>query len=93
MGVSKAVRPYLIQMNAHLDPLHRFEAALPQTRAALLKLWSELGAAVHSAAPARYYSVQEALEQDVPFPVLVMYVFREARRALEKADAEQRKAE
>jgi hypothetical protein len=93
MGVSKTAGPYLIRMSAHLHPLHRFEAALPRNRSALLKLWAELAPMVRSADPARYYSVQEALEGDIPFPVLVLYVFREARRALEKDGAEQRKAE
>lgn len=86
MGVSQAVRPYVIRMNAHPDPLHRFEAELPQSRPALLRLWAELAPRVRTADPPRYYSVQEALEADIPLPVLVLYVFREARRALERDD-------
>lgn len=89
----QAVRPYLLKMSAFQDPLQRFEAAPPQTRPALLKLWSELAPTVRASDPARYHCVQEALEQDIPLPVLVMYVFREARRALEKDDQQERLAE
>jgi len=48
---------------------------------------------VRLADPARYRSVQEALEENIPFPVLMLYVFRETRRALESEGSAQRKAE
>lgn len=75
-----------------IDPLKRFEEMLPHSKHELLKLWSDLAPKVRSADPNRYYSVQEALEQDLPFPILVMYVFRESRRALEDNPAQERMA-
>ena len=76
-----------------VDPLKRFEKALPHSKSELLKLWSALAPEVRSADPARFYAVQEALEQDLPFPVLAMYIFRESRRALEDNPAQKRLAE
>ena len=66
------------------SPLKRFEEDHPQTRAALLSLWLPLAPLVRQADPQRYRSVQEALEQDLPFQVLVSYIHRECVRALEK---------
>lgn len=83
MSVTKPARPYLLKMQTPANPLKRFEEALPHSRDGLLKLWSELAPGVRVADPGRYFAVQDALEQDIPFPVLVLYVFRESRRALE----------
>lgn len=80
-------------MKTSTDPLKRFEEALPRSRDGLLKLWSELAPRVRVADPGRYYAVQDALEQDIPFPVLVLYVFRECRRALEDNHTQERAAE
>ncbi|WP_277188456.1 hypothetical protein [Meiothermus ruber] len=91
--MSNAAHPHVIRMHAYLHPLHRFEAHPPQDRSALLRLWAELGPMVRLADPARYRSVQEALEENIPFPVLMLYVFRETRRALESEGSAQRKAE
>ncbi len=88
----KSARPYLLKMKTPTDPLKRFEEALPRSREALLKLWIELAPRVRVADPGRYFAVQEALEQDIPFPVLVLYVFRESRRALENNPAQERAA-
>jgi hypothetical protein len=75
------------------DPLKRFEETLPHSKGELLKLWSDLAPRVRNADPARFYAVQEALEQNLPFPVLAMYIFRESRRALEDNPAQERLAE
>jgi hypothetical protein len=80
-------------MNTHQNPLKHFEEDLPHTRATLLKLWGELAPKVQAADPSRYHCVEEALEQDLPFPVLLMYVFRESRRALEGNHLGQRAAQ
>ena len=72
-----------------IDPLKRFEENLPHNKHDLLKLWSDLAPKVRSADPNRFYAVQEALEQDLPFSVLVMYIFRESRRALEDNPAQE----
>lgn len=89
----KSARPYLLKMNTSSDPLKRFEEVLPHSREGLLKLWAALAPRVRAADPGRYFAVQEALEQDIPFPVLVLYVFRECRRALEDNCAQERAAE
>ncbi len=89
----KSARPYVLKMNTPSDPLKRFEEALPHSREGLLKLWTMLAPRVRAADPGRYFAVQEALEQDIPFPVLVLYVFRECRRALEDNRAQERAAE
>lgn len=81
--------PYVLRMSP-ANPLKAFEEGLPGSRPALLKLWAELAPKVRSADPERYACVQEALEQEVPLAVLVMYVFRECRRALEGDVLEQR---
>ncbi|RIH75275.1 hypothetical protein [Meiothermus hypogaeus] len=91
--MTKSARPYLLKMNTPSDPLKRFEEALPHSREGLLKLWAALAPRVRAADPGRYFAVQEALEQDIPFPVLVLYVFRECRRALEDNRAQERAAE
>lgn len=83
-------RPYILRMNVNADPLKRFEQAPPQSRAALLKLWGELAPEVRAADPERYRCIQEALAQDLPLPILVLYIFRESRRALEDNGLEQR---
>ncbi len=88
-----SARPYLLKMETSTDPLKRFEEELPRSRDGLLKLWTELAPRVRVADPGRYYAVQEALEQNIPFPVLVLYVFRECRRALEDNRARERAAE
>lgn len=89
----KSARPYLLKMQAPTDPLKRFEEALPHSRDGLLKLWSELAPRVRVADSGRYFAVQDALEQDIPLPMLVLYVFRESRRALEDNRAQKRAAE
>ncbi len=89
----KSARPYLLKLQTPTHPLKRFEEALPHSRDGLLKLWSELATRVRVADPGRYFAVQDALEQDIPFPVLVLYVFRESRRALEDNRAQKRAAE
>ena len=86
-------RPYLIKMHHPHNPLKRFEEALPHNRDSLLRLWAALAPHVRASDPARYYAVQEALELDLPFPLLVLYVFREGRRALEYSPAQERLAE
>ncbi len=83
MGVIKSARPYLLKLKTPTDPLQLFEEALPHSREGLLKLWSALAPRVRAADPGRYFAVQDALTQEVPFPILVLYVFRESRRALE----------
>ncbi|MCS7068114.1 MAG: hypothetical protein N2Z75_07160 [Meiothermus sp.] len=88
----KSARPYVLKMSTPSDPLKRFEEALPHSREGLLKLWAMLAPRVRAADPGRYFAVQEALEQDIPFPVLVLYVFRECRRALEDNLAQERAA-
>lgn len=85
--------PYLLKMHTPTNPLKRFEKAPPKSREALLKLWAALGPCVRTADPARYYAVQEALELDIPFSVLALYVFRECRRALEDNPIQERLAE
>ncbi len=92
MSVIKSARPFLLKMKTPTDPLQRFEEGLPHSRDGLLKLWSELAPRVRVADPGRYFAVQEALEQDIPFPVLVLYVFRESRRALEDNRTQERAA-
>ncbi|GIW26892.1 MAG: hypothetical protein KatS3mg070_0255 [Meiothermus sp.] len=84
---------YLLKMNLPTDPLKRFEEAPPKSREALLKLWAGLAPRVRATDPARYFAVQEALELDIPFAVLVLYVFRECRRALEDSPTQERLAE
>ncbi|MDX2004581.1 MAG: hypothetical protein SFU83_04820 [Meiothermus sp.] len=74
------------------DPLKRFEEALPHSKSELLKLWSDLAPRVRNADPARFFAVQEALEQELPFATLVMYIFRESRRALENDPTSERLA-
>ncbi len=90
--MTRSARPYLLKMQTPTNPLKRFEETLPRSRDGLLKLWSELAPRVRGADPSRYFAVQEALEQDIPFPVLVLYVFRESRRALEDNRAQERQA-
>ncbi len=79
-------------MNMPNDPLKRFEENPPTSRDGLLRLWSELAPKVRAVDPSRYFAVQEALEQDLPFPVLMMYIFRESRRALENDASQERLA-
>lgn len=79
-------------MKAAADPLKRFEEALPRSRESLLQLWNALAPKIRSADPSRYLAVQEALKQDIPFPVLVLYVFRECRRALDNPHTQERAA-
>lgn len=69
-----------------MGSLKRYEEGPPQTKAALLSLWHELAPLVRRADPLRYRCVVEALEQDLPFHVLVAYVHRESIRALEKSE-------
>lgn len=80
-------------MRLPADPLKRFEENPPQSREALLKLWAALAPRVRAADPARYHAVQEALELELPLAVLVLYVFRECRRALEEPPTQKRLAE
>lgn len=49
-----------------------------------MDLWHGLAPLVRQADPTRYQCVLEALEQELPFQVLVAYVHRECVRALEK---------
>ncbi len=91
--MTESSRPFVLKMNTPSDPLKRFEEALPNSREGLLKLWTMLAPRVRAADPGRYFAVQEALEQDIPFPVLVLYVFRECRRALEDNRTQERAAE
>lgn len=91
--MTEHARPYLLRMNAPSDPLKRFEESPPKSREGLFKLWVALAPRVRAADPARYYAVKEALELDIPFAVLVLYVFRECRRALEDNPAQERRAE
>jgi hypothetical protein len=56
----------------------------PQSRAALLSLWYELAPRVQQSDPLRHRCVLQALEQNLPFQVLVAYVHRECVRALEE---------
>jgi len=93
VGVIKSARPHLLKMKTSTDPLKRFEEALPYSREGLLRLWSELAPKVRVADPGRYFAVQDALEQDIPFPVLVLYLFRESRRALEDNHVQERAVE
>ncbi|MCS7057765.1 MAG: hypothetical protein NZ849_06840 [Meiothermus sp.] len=86
----KAAQPVLLSLKPTANPLRRFEQAPPNSREALLKLWQELAPSVRAADPARYFAVQEALAQEVPFSVLALYVFRECRRALERPQAQRR---
>ncbi|RIH84733.1 hypothetical protein Mlute_01803 [Meiothermus luteus] len=86
----KATQPILLSIKPSANPLHRFEQAPPSSREALLKLWQELAPSVRAADPARYFAVREALEQEIPFTVLALYVFRECRRALESPRAQRR---
>jgi hypothetical protein len=67
------------------DPLKHFEETLPHGRDGLLKLWRDLAPMVRVADPSRYFSIEDAFQLDIPFPVLSLYVFRECRRALEDA--------
>lgn len=91
--MSEFARPYLLKMNLPTDPLKRLEEAPPTSREGLLRLWAALAPRVRAADPARFFSVQEALELDIPLAVLVLYVFRECRRALEDNQAQERLAE
>lgn len=88
----RPARPHILKLTLPTDPLKRFEERLPATRAELLKMWSEMAMKVRAVDAQRYFSVQEALAQDIPLSVLVMYVFRECRRALESAPAQERLA-
>ncbi|GIW25525.1 hypothetical protein [Meiothermus sp.] len=90
--MTESARGYLLKMNTPTEPLKRFEQAPPHSREGLLKLWAALAPQVRAADPGRYFAIQEALEQDIPFPVLVLYVFRECRRALEDNPAQERAA-
>jgi hypothetical protein len=81
--VIEPAQPYVLRMEAAADPLKRFEEALPHSREGLLQLWTALAPRVRKADRSRYCAVQEALKQDIPFPILVLYVFRECRRALD----------
>lgn len=65
--------------------LERFEAHLPTTKTALLEAWAEIAPEIKLYAPDRYQSIQQALGQDLPLNVLVMYVFRESLRAIAEA--------
>lgn len=91
--MTESARPYLLKMHAPTNPLKRFEETLPHNRESLLKLWAALAPCVRASDPARYFAVQEALELDLPFTVLALYVFRECRRALEDNPAQERVAE
>lgn len=91
--MTESARPYLLKMHMPTDPLKRFEEALPRNRESLLRLWAALAPRVRASDPARYFAVQEALELDLPFTVLALYVFRECRRALENSPAQERVAE
>lgn len=91
--MTESARPCLLKMHTPTDPLKRFEQALPRNRESLLRLWAALAPRVRASDPARYFAVQEALELDLPFTVLALYVFRECRRALENSPAQERVAE
>ena len=49
-----------------------------------MDLWHNLAPLVRRSDPQRYRSVLQAIEQDLPFQVLVAYIHRECVRALEK---------
>lgn len=89
----KSARPYLLELNPPTNLLKPFEEAPPQSREGLLKQWAALAPQVRASNPARYLAVQEALELDLPLPVLVLYIFRECRRALEAQPTQERLAE
>lgn len=91
--MTQSARPYLLKLNPPSNLLKRFEEAPPQSREGLLKLWAALGPRVRASDPARYHAVQEALELELPLAVLVLYVFRECRRALEAHPTQERLAE
>ncbi len=90
--MKRRAQAYLLKMQAPTDPLKRFEENPPHNREELLRLWLELAPRVRALDPARYFTVQEALEQPIPFPVLALYIFREARRAIEERGLEERLA-
>ncbi|RDI95129.1 hypothetical protein DV704_08635 [Meiothermus sp. QL-1] len=86
-------RPLLLRFPGPSSPLLRFEQTPPQNREGLYRLWQELAPLVRRADPARYVAVEQALKEDLPFSVLVLYVFRECRRALEPTRSHRRAAE